>query len=497
MLEEMISVHDKNQFEIKLDYKLDTSKEKTVYNIETYIFLPTSLDIGKGNYKKEDFYSDLKSYIRFKTPTVLLKDIDTGADSPFGKLKNAITAMVKNKDKVTIEKYEYHIKMFSSILKSSLRDHVEYIKNTSDDDCCDHLIKQYLTCVKKLLVDYRELVHELSVPTVESKKFAVYLFGDEYISHLVENYSYWLMRIIKDKGGNKVSLYGKELLEFVNTEHKYRKEKRYPSVPGSSVENEETLYRRSVFKKYMESILFLDIRTEKEGKLVEQIIFGIAAGISMIFATGAAFWTQMQYGGNLSTTFFVVLVISYMFKDRIKELLRQYFMGKIEHFFYDHKTSIYSDPVNKIGVCRESFDFVNESKAPPAIMKLRNRDHITGIDNGWFGEQLIMYRKEITIYSEMFKNLHHSYNIEGINDIMRFNVWRFLFKMDNPEKSLYLPDEKELYKKVYGERVYHINMIIKYSSNDQTTYERYRIVLNRNGLKRIEEVVTDKETTAV
>ena len=74
---------------------------------------------------------------------------------------------------------------------------------------------------------------------------------------------------------------------------------------------------------------------------------------------------------------------------------------------------------------------------------------------------------------------------------MRFNISRFLYKMDNPKKSLPVLDDKG-YRKAFGERVYHLNMIAEYSMGAHTKYHRFRIVLNKGGLKRI-ETVTPRE----
>ncbi|HDS09727.1 MAG TPA: hypothetical protein ENN73_05810 [Firmicutes bacterium] len=70
---------------------------------------------------------------------------------------------------------------------------------------------------------------------------------------------------------------------------------------------------------------------------------------------------------------------------------------------------------------------------------------------------------------------------------MRFNIMRYLNKMDNPEKSVHVFENGE-FKKIYGERVYHLNLILKYSSTINERYKRFRIIMNRNGIKRIERV---------
>jgi hypothetical protein len=59
--------------------------------------------------------------------------------------------------------------------------------------------------------------------------------------------------------------------------------------------------------------------------------------------------------------------------------------------------------------------------------------------------------------------------------------------MDNPKKSIYVDDGKSCWK-IYGNRVYHVNMIMKYSENKRVRYKRFRLVLCQSGIKRIEEV---------
>jgi hypothetical protein len=44
------------------------------------------------------------------------------------------------------------------------------------------------------------------------------------------------------------------------------------------------------------------------------------------------------------------------------------------------------------------------------------------------------------------------------------------------------------YQRVTGRRVYHVNFIIKYSFQDEECYRRIRVVMDRSGIKRLEEV---------
>jgi hypothetical protein len=93
------------------------------------------------------------------------------------------------------------------------------------------------------------------------------------------------------------------------------------SVPEKQKDNETLVFRRSVLKKYVASILFLDTEVNTDWLPLQQVFFGLAAAAARVFATAAAFISQSVYGG-LTLPVYVTLVVSYIFKDRIKDLLR-------------------------------------------------------------------------------------------------------------------------------------------------------------------------------
>ena len=159
---------------------------------------------------------------------------------------------------------------------------------------------------------------------------------------------------------------------------------------------------------------------------------------------------------------------------------------------FDHKTRIYSNPEHPIGYCRESFDFVDEAKVPDRVMKIRARDHITEIESDWVIEDVLRYRKRIKLSSRAISALYSDIDTEGINEIMRFNVAEFTRRMGNPRKELFVVDGGD-YRKVKAERVYHLNMVLRYGGDDRVMYKRLRIVLNRRKIKRIETVSIEDE----
>ncbi len=80
---------------------------------------------------------------------------------------------------------------------------------------------------------------------------------------------------------------------------------------------------------------------------MEHILYAIAAGIAMFIATAIAFMGQSWFG-NLSTSLFILLVVSYMLKDRIKDIFRDLFSKSIGSFFYDRRVKVYDSRVKRI-----------------------------------------------------------------------------------------------------------------------------------------------------
>ena len=105
------------------------------------------------------------------------------------------------------------------------------------------------------------------------------------------------------------------------------------------MQNSNLVYRWGVLKKYIESDLFLSIDKRKSGVITEQVYYSLAAGLSMIFATFISFFFQKKYG-NFTTPFFFALVISYMLKDRIKEIVRYLFANNRKIRYFDNKTTL-------------------------------------------------------------------------------------------------------------------------------------------------------------
>ncbi|MFA7229692.1 MAG: hypothetical protein WC071_00325 [Victivallaceae bacterium] len=492
-VEETIRIHDKYQFEIKYTYPLDREQPVTEYTVETFIFLPNNLGINQLSYSKNDFYRDMQKYIRLKTPVFRLASIVNGADNPLEKVKQTVAALGHNANEHTVAEYSYHLKMFCSILKSAIRDEEFFIENHGQEPGINALIESFLKDVKHIVKSFRELKEIIQEAHIDHNNFSFYSFSDEYISLIVEKYLYLLLIFLKQHKTVTNNKIPELIIQVINSELEHRKINGYPAIASSAGNNEEVIYRLRILKKIMGSILFLTTHTKVEGRLLEQIATGVAAGVAMAFATGFVFLSRNTLQ-DLTLSLFLGLVISYIFKDRIKELSKLFLLSWLRKYVYDYKTVLCTAMDAEVGFCRESFAFVPDEKLlPPEIIKIRNKDYIGKLDNGYAPENIIYSKKQIKVFQAACEKIFSDFQVDGIHDIIRFNVSGFLNKMDNPRKILFVPDGSDNYRKIKGDCVYHLNMILKYGMDGNIKYHKFRIVLSRSGIKRIVEIPCDNQ----
>jgi hypothetical protein len=485
MIEELVKIHDKFSVEIKLGFNARRKQKISDFAVNTWIFIPNSLDINRMTYQKSDFYRDLKSNIRLITPSYLLRDIADNDKEPFVLMEKSFQDMASDPTKTRITEYEYHIRMFVSIVKSALREDIHHIQNNGITEDLEYLVHLYMSNIREIATNFRNLRRTINVPSISKELMNYYFFGDEFLSNLFEQHTFKLIDGLNQKGQLSPEI-NQQLMDLIHEEINYKKEKGYPVVEKASGDrNRDLVFRLSLLKKYAENELFLNTNQRRDGVWIEQVYLSIAAGLSMIFATAIAFSFQLKYG-NFTMPFFVALVVSYMLKDRIKELTRYYFSHKLGRRFFDSRTDI-SLNEHKIGWSKESMVFTPESKIPDEVSKIRSRSAILEADNRSNREKIILYRKLVRLKRQSLNDCSQ-YPTSGMNDIVRFNVSNFIQKMDNPIVPLYAPGDNGQFEIVKGEKMYYINLVLQLNNEEQITYKRYRIVMNRKGIREIEKL---------
>jgi hypothetical protein len=507
ILDSRIKLHDKHRFEIKLDIDLDAAA-KSSYEVETYFFVPRALNVGPHNYNKEKFYNSSQRYIRFRTPKMSLGKVcdPSLTTSPLNRIREDLSKVLSGAgDQALTAKICDEFRMLGCIIRGEIRDYVKvFVEGLATYDAAvpaaqrklfvGEGLENFLGDLKHLETALATLKAEVSDPAVPLKVRETAAFLDEFVSLLLEEYLTLLIEALRNNPGARVRFEDVEkgLLAIVTAQSRYRQAMKYPSVlvPGSS--NEVIIYRRGVLKKFISSVLYLKAEfSEWEG--LTQVFFGLAAGAAMFFAVMVTFFVGRRYAVN-SMPFVVAVVISYIFKDRIKDWLKLLFSKSLTRWISDRKIDILDSSGGnaRIGLLKEAFTFLGDRDLPPDIARLRRVDNITSVDEEGKPERVFKYKKEIVLYPEVIIKSHE--RRRDLNDIMRFNVRELVAQADDSAVEYPYVDAATGDVRVAAcARVYHLNMVIKYTyfnREDQVTihYERIRIVVSKDGIVRLEEV---------
>jgi len=494
-LQSRFEVHDRKQFEIKLEYQ-PTGTEETRYLVEAYLFLPGSLNIDAETYPRADFYADIHNYVRFKTPVMAVGELLSSEASPLVRLEAWLrTGMGTEADVL------YQAKLLSCVLRGALRRFAIEVESRCEttaglpSEAYGVLEAEALAMqagVTRVLERFRLWLRAVGDLRLQERSRASLRLVDEYVSLLVEG---GFRRAVADmKSLPKTEPWlglRKGLMEAVLREEAYRKEHRLRSVLSPTGDNEEYLQRLGFLKKFCMNVLFLSSKRRQKRQGFEEMLFAFAAGVAMTFATAVAFWAQARFA-QASLNFFLILVVGYMVKDRIKEGMRR-MLSRVAATHLADRTADLVDPVTgrSIGTCEERVDYGPAFKVPEAVSALRHRDDFLTASQGELSETVIRYRKHIDLDARLMPRTGRG--LSGVTDILRLNVERFLRDMDEPELALEYVDLADLsVGHIRGAKRYPVDVVFRFTVEEEETDRRQettqfvRLVLDRNGIQRMQ-----------
>ena len=250
---------------------------------------------------------------------------------------------------------------------------------------------------------------------------------------------------------------------------------------------ERMVYRSHKLKKWAQESLYLSILHSRAAARVAQFLLGLAAAVAMAFAVTATI-ISMKWFPQGSMYWALIAVAAYSLKDRIKENLRSIFLG-ISPFLVADRLHRLKDPRTdrSCGKIRESVSFTEINNLSRDIQDFR-RAGKDKLSLGLLHEKILKYKKDYIIRTvRLFEN--HT-RLSGITDIVRLDMSNWVQKMDDSIEfiSCRIGDE---YGEMKTNRVYHVNLVLKLErpeSEDAGIIQRYRIIMGRKGIFRIEEV---------
>ncbi|MEM7677720.1 MAG: hypothetical protein AAF449_17120 [Myxococcota bacterium] len=498
-----------DRVEVKLDYKIDTKRNQTHYRIESYFFVPRSIGLDKYTYSTDEFFTDMNAFIRFKEPgipAITLTDLNNKS-SPLRQVCKLIDQAAGDLDSISQPKLGYELRMFGCIVRTNLRDvaiDVQNKMNRLDDSTAESVLGDDVRRgIERLLFDIdiqlnalRNIRDKFFQPKRPPWLSELFEYVDEYVGLGAEDcLTSVLMRIDAAPPAVQSSLQDLRLkiVTQIVSEQKHRQSAGYSRVViDTDGDNRSFVHRMSALKKFMSSVLFLDIRKEEEGRRLTHLTAGMAAAVAMTFSTLTAIWARIAYGID-SFPFLVAIIIGYVFKDRIKDWLRTYFGHLVARRLYDYSVHI-CEPNTKtvLGRCRESFEFVPLSKVPSKVLHYRHHDSESVLEPETKSEVVMRYIKDVTLHGKRIAQF--GTRLKNISDIHRFNISRFLTRMNEPEEAVASYSvEADRVVGVQCPKTYHVNLVvIRTGDVSPLTADRYRLILDKKGVKSLQFVETDR-----
>jgi len=335
----------------------------------------------------------------------------------------------------------------------------------------------------------RSMLEKISAKlSVENRLLVAYLWADEAVSLLNEKQAIDLYMACSHLGDDLQKVLT-QLLAFSRDEAEYRIQQNY--VSGG--ENPELIqYRRAVLKKWTQSSLYLVPQISRWPKRVSEMLAGTAAAVAMAFATFASIFAEKTFLKN-STQWVLIVIIAYVFKDRIKEWLRTFFKAVLPKMMAD-EISAFLSPKSNSKICSSRIRLhYEEAQDLPARVKEIRVDKSNPFKDMLPEENVIHYVRNLVMHP-LTKHKIERDKFPRENNftlVTRIRLDDFLKEMDDPKDIVFRmdPNADEL-DQLNSERVYHLHLVIREKAvkEDLDIYSHYTIVLNKAGIVRIEQM---------
>jgi hypothetical protein len=495
-VDSLLERHDQYNFEAKLDYTLHKDCKKSKYDVSIYFFIPRQLQINEKTYSRSKFYSDFTNYIRFRTPQMALSGInhENNSLSPLFRIRQ-YSEQVQNgslSEEIT-QKIIYEFRILGSIYQSTIREQFQlYISEmTQTKDYSIVLIKilSYLGEIEKFRQQFLHIGNEMTASEVPLVVRDAYKLTEEYISlQTQEILTGHLKRFPEDT--SEFHQVRTKMIDQIEFEIKHRRAINSNLIRDPNDDNESFTYWEGILKKFIQSVLYLNVQGKIEESKTLQVLYSLAAGIAMFISLLLGLWISQLF--NQEFMYVLALVIAYMFKDRIKESIKNWSNKVVSHIFPDRRYEIIdSDGKNRIGFMRETMRFVRSEEVPPEIWQIRHGTDLVTLEQEGKPEKVLRYSKQVRIFTKKIFDIHPRHG--DIFDIMRFNIRNMIEYADDPEHidNVWNLQSKKV-ENVKCAKVYHLNLVLKLHAMDdggheQILYKRVRVILDQRGIKRLQE----------
>jgi hypothetical protein len=463
--------------------------------IHYYLFSPPQLCVNKTTNPEPEILQKFQAHGRYSSPEFTFEELldEENEISPLTVLHAYVLRLEQDLDSVPERNVIHELQsMVNSIRhenKACLRDCKDFVQ-LSMVDKTKELLDDWYRNTRLLQSKVRALISRMEKICPEEERMLVaFSWADEAISLLDEKQAIDFYMVASPPGDARLSLVLPELLRFSREESRYRSDRGYLS---GSTDPETVQYRKAVLKKWTQSALYLVPDISRWPSRVSQILAGTAAAIAMTFAILTSIFAENAFIKN-SLQWSLIIIIAYVFKDRIKEWLRTFFNAILPKMMADEISSFIS-PKDGSRICssRIKLNYLEKSEVPKKVREIR-RDKTNPFADMLPDEDVIHYVRNLRMHPAGKRKtrpdkrpLENNFTL-----ITRIRLDDFLKEMDDPNDIMLRmdPDADEL-DQLNSERVYHLHLVIRECSDKDKvdSYSHHCVVVNKSGIVRIERL---------
>ncbi len=485
-----VTTHGSHQLELMVKYPVSDHVETDRYDLDVYFFTPCHLSVTEETYPAKQFLQDFKSYVRTLPAPLSLANLANPdcACSPLTRILKTLNDAELGRE-LPVELILYELRMLVNMhheeLKGLRQILVELFKSNTPNNNIIARIRQIDSDHDLFMEAYRKLhIHFADTRIPETLRTALQ-WADEAISVKTGRECHKLRLLCEHRA--ELSELTTELIERCEKEQNYRASRHFETVidPQNPVTGEVFLYRESMLKKWAQGATYMSVERSRTDARIGHILAGFAAALAMLFAVGTMFLAECLFV-SYSLPWAVLIVVSYMFKDRIKEIVRGILLQLQPKLIADDISAL-ADPLTKKHIGRSSsrVRFYDAKSVPVFARRLRET-----ISNPFRSilpaESVLHFHNSLKLNNQSLLSSH--LRLDGISSIFRLRMDSWLKQMDDPINRINFIDDN-LPSVLQANRVYHINMVVRFCRNNEESTAhvfRVRMIINRNGILRIE-----------
>lgn len=476
-------IHDRLRLEFKLRYPPNPNCKN--YKTTFWIYLPPSIKNNHG--LEQNWFENLHIHTRLQAPQVSIDSLlNTTEASPLFMLGSlhqlqGIDGFTKKEEK----KIRHHARLLCCTINRAFYPRIANLDALINaPEVFEDSITNLITQIKDLSGRWLNLKNNFLGLPLQPKTVKCLNWVDEAIGNQLHLVCQQILSYLPEESNHK------DELRIWMRKNKKRISKNSKHFMKNSHQN---ILRSSALKKYTYSALFLNGVPKASRDWLQHIALGVAAGIAMTWAVFAQVFAFFKLGLNLdqgmSSTlvvyFFLIAVVSYILKDRIKATIGRYLSKRISQWSLDHQTIYNHEEKEHLAESTERVSRSNVKELPEEIKACWENLYPVPMSL-WVGGELICYEREFEIKHKKGEQILLNYS--GIHDIIRYHVGQWLVSFDDTKKTMLKFNKRGQPVTQEINRLYEIILSIQNQSLSGIETHHFRVLMSQKGLKSIKPI---------